>query len=123
MGEKLLVDLIDWTKLIGTPVFKCMCGLLVEEKDVKDSKGIAPDLLLIYTDSKQVIPIEIKTIVSEPNIINRKILREMDLASKQLDASIDLIEKITLVKTYGLMVFCFIHMNQITVKYKKYNKV
>lgn len=119
LGEKLLVDLVDWDKIVGSPVSKCICGLLVETKGVKDSKGIAPDLLLI-TDSSLVIPVEIKTIVSEPNIVNRKFLREMNLASKQLDTSIQLIEKITNNKTFGLMVFCFIHSNQISIKYKKY---
>lgn len=120
LGEKLLIDLIDWNNLVGKPVSKCICGLLVETKHLLGSEGIAPDLLLIDTNSNQVIPVEIKTIVSDPNITNRKILREISLSSKQLNTSIKLIDKITKMKTYGFMVFCFIHNNTITVKYKKY---
>lgn len=120
LGEKLLIELIDWVDLVGGSVSKCICGLLVETKHLLGSEGIAPDLLLIDTNSNQVIPVEIKTIVSEPNIINRKILREISLSSKQLDTSIQLIDKITKTKTYGFMVFCFIHDNTITIKYKKY---
>ncbi len=120
LGEKLLIDLIDWANLVGEPVSKCMCGLLVETKQLLGSKGIAPDLLLINNNSNQVIPVEIKTLVSDPNIINRKFLREIKLASKQLDTSIGLIENICGIKTYGLIVFCYIHSNQIYIKYKKY---
>lgn len=120
LGEKLVVDLVDWTELIGEPVSKSMCGLLVETKGLENSKGIAPDLLLVNTNSNQVTPVEIKTLVSNPNIVNRKLLRDIDLASTQLDTSIELIEKNTGIKTYGLMVFCFINLNQITIKYKKY---
>jgi len=120
LGEKLLVDLIDWDKLIGEPVSKCMCGLIVETKGLVNSKGIAPDLLLINNKINQIIPVEIKTILTEPDIINRKLLREIKLGSKQLNTSIELIEKITNTKTYGLIVICFIHLNKITIKYKKY---
>jgi hypothetical protein len=120
LGEKLVVNLVDWDKLVGEPVSKCMCGLLVETKGLEKSIGIAPDLLLVNTNSNQVIPVEIKTLVSNPNIVNRKLLRDFDLASKQLNTSIELIEKNTGIKTYGLMIFCFIDLNQITVKYKKY---
>jgi hypothetical protein len=122
LGEKLIVDLIDWSKLVGEQVSKCMCGLLVETKRLENSKGIAPDLLLVNTKSNQVMPVEIKTLVSDPDIVNRKFLREINLASKQLDTSIELIKKINETNTYGLIVFCFIHKNQITVKYKKYFK-
>jgi hypothetical protein len=94
------------------PISKCMCCLLVETKELLGSIGIAPNLLLV-TKTNQVIPVEIKTIVSEPNIINKKFLREIKLASKQLETSIELIEKITLTKKYGLIVICFIHSNQI----------
>ena len=123
LGEKLLIDLINWEELIGFPVSKCICGLIVETKGLKDSKGIAPDLLLINTTSNQLIyPVEIKTLVSDPDIINRKFLREFQLGSKQLDTSINLINKITNSSTFGLIVFCFIHNNKITIKYKKYIK-
>lgn len=121
IGEKLLVDLIDWNKLIESDsVSKCICGLIVETKGLCSSIGISPDLLLI-TKMNQIIPVEIKTIVSDPDIINRKFLREIKLASKQLETSINLIEQIIGIKTYGLIVFCFIHNNQIHVKYKKYS--
>jgi hypothetical protein len=121
LGEKLLIDLVNWDDLIGEPVSKCICGLLVENKGLKDSRGIAPDLLLISNNnSNQIFPVEIKTLVSDPNIINRKFLREIQLGSKQLDTSIGLINKITGTNTYGLIVFCFIHNNKITIKYKKY---
>ena len=122
VGEKLVVDLIDWNELVDEdlrPVSKCICGLIVETKGLVNSIGIAPDLLLI-TKTNQIIPIEIKTIVSDPNIINKKFLREIKLASKQLDTSINLINQIMEINTFGLIVFCFIHNNQITIKYKKY---
>lgn len=128
LGEKLLINYIDWNKLVGFNVTKCMCGLLVETKGLKDSIGIAPDLLLIGIDSKSIsnpyekiiIPVEIKTIVSDPEIINRNFLREVQLGTKQLDTSISLINKITKTTTYGLLVICFIHDNKIIIKYKKY---
>lgn len=122
VGEKLLVDLIDWNMLVDEvdkPVFKCMCGLIVETKGLLGSIGVAPDLLLV-TKTNQVIPVEIKTLVSEPNIINKKFLREIKLASKQLETSMNLINQIMRINTYGLIVFCFIHDNQITIKYKKF---
>lgn len=132
LGEKLLINFVDWEKLIGFKVTKCMCGLIVETKGLKDSIGIAPDLLLICQeilsnnisnqDKSLVIPVEIKTLVSDPDIINRKFLREIQLGSKQLDTSIDLINKITNCRTFGLLVFCFIHDKKITIKYKKYCK-
>lgn len=122
IGEKLLIDLIDWNILVENnlrPVYKCICGLLVENKGIKNSIGISPDLLLISNNNDIVIPVEIKTIVSNPNIINKKILREIKLATKQLETSIELIYKITQNYTFGLMVFCFIHNNQLSIKYKK----
>jgi hypothetical protein len=126
LGEKLfitIVDYINWFDILGFDVYKCCCGLIVESKGIKDSKGISPDLLLINkTNSEQVIPVEIKTIVSEPNILNRKFLREIKLAHKQLNTSIDLIEKNTLIKTFGLIIFCFIHEDKIIIKHKKYYK-
>lgn len=121
LGEKLLVDYIDWNKITGFVVTKCMCGLLVETRGLKDSIGIAPDLLLIDQNQQIVIPVEIKTIVSEPDIVNRKFLREKQLGTKQLDISIGLINKITGTKTFGLLVFCFIHDNKIVIKYQKYS--
>lgn len=111
---------MDWNELVGESVSKCTCGLLVETMGLEGSKGVAPDLLLVNTISSRVIPVEIKTLVSEPNTINRKLLRDIDLASKQLNTSIELIEKNMGIKTFGLMVFCFIDLNKITVKYKKY---
>lgn len=123
VGEKLLVDLIDWNMLVDEvdkPVFKCICGLIVETKGFAGSIGIAPDLLIV-TKTNQVIPVEIKTIVSDPNIsVNKKFLREIKLASKQLETSMNLINQIMKINTYGLIVFCFIHDNQITIKYKKF---
>lgn len=122
LGEKLVVDLIDWNMLVDEdlrPVSKCICGLIVGSKGTADSIGIAPDLLLV-SKTNQIIPIEIKTIVSDPNIINKKVLREIKLASKQLDTSINLINQIMRTNTFGLVVFCFIHNNQITIRYKKY---
>jgi len=122
IGEKMIVDLIDWNMLVDEdfkPVSKCMCGLIVETKGLLGSIGIAPDLLLV-SKTNQVIPVEIKTIVTEPNIINKKFLREIKLASKQLKTSINLINQIMDINTFGLIVFCFIHNNEITIKYKKY---
>lgn len=122
LGEKLLIDYIDWNKLVGFNVSKCMCGLIVETLGLKDSIGIAPDLLLVgsnsNSDKKIIIPVEIKTIVSDPEIMNRKFLREVQLGTKQLDTSIGLINKITRTTTFGLLVFCFIHNNKIIIKYK-----
>jgi hypothetical protein len=127
LGEMLITNYVDWNKIVGFDVKKCICGLIVEKKGIKDSFGIAPDLLLIgyeqnYAKEKIVIPVEIKTLVSDPDIINRKFLREISLGSKQLDTSIQLINNTTGTKTYGLMVFCFIHNDKITIKYKKYTR-
>lgn len=121
VGEKLLFDLIDWNMLVdedSRPISKCMCGLIAETKGLAGSIGIAPDLLIV-TKTNQVIPVEIKTIVSDPNIINKKFLREIKLASKQLETSVNLINQIMRLNTYGLIIFCFIHDNEITIKYKK----
>lgn len=122
VGEKMVIDLIDWNMLVdedSRPISKCICGLLVETKGLLGSIGIAPDLLIV-SKINQVIPIEIKTIVSDPNIVNKKFLREIKLASKQLETSINLINQIMETNTFGLIVFCFIHNNVITIKYKKY---
>lgn len=106
-------------------VMKSMVGLIVEEKNNPKSIANAPDLLLIGIDleispNPIIIPIEIKTITSEPNTINRKFLRDVTLSNKQLTTTLQLIHKMTNIRTYGFMVFCFIHMNKITIKYKKY---
>lgn len=128
IGEKLLIDLIDWNELVDVdgdgntdikPIEKCMCGLIVETKGVANSIGAAPDLIII-TKTNQLIPVEIKTIVSEPNIVNKKFLREIKLASGQLERTINLINKIMDINTYGLNVFCFVHDGQLTIKYMKY---
>ena len=119
--EKILIDYLDWNKIIGFNVTKCVCGLLVEEKGVVNSKGIAPDLLLIGDTVDLVIPVEIKCLVTNSNIINNKFLREIILAKKQLKTSIDLINKILQYDTFGLIVFCFItDANIIDIKFTTY---
>ena len=122
IGEKLLVDLIDWNILVDDVdkhISKCICGLIIETKGLIGSIGVAPDLLLV-TKTNQVIPVEIKTIITDPNIITKKFMHKIKLASKQLETSINLINQIMGINTYGLIVFCFIHSNKIIVKYKKF---
>ena len=122
VGEKMIIDYVNWNELAQTNVSKCVCGMLVETKDLAGSRGIATDLLLICTQTQNVIPVEIKCLVSEPNVINKKFLREIVLAKKQLDTSIEIIENVLGTKTFGLIVFGFIHNSTITIGYKKYFK-
>ena len=56
--------------------------LFIDDTTNNKSRSIAPDLLLIDDTTNLVIPVEIKCLVSELDVINGKFLREYKLEKK-----------------------------------------
>lgn len=79
----------DFSNIISEKYDRITLGFLVENKNVKGSPAIAPDLLLI-TESKKIIPVEIKCLEQKPGD-NHDYRRGVYLATKQLDTSIKIL--------------------------------
>lgn len=93
--ELMIIKNLDFSKLFpGKNIKKVTVGFLVEEVGNKGSLGIAPDLLLVVSDEKnlEVIPVEIKCIHSKPGD-NGDYRRGVELARRQLFSSLHIIEK------------------------------
>lgn len=84
-------------------------GLLVEQKGVQGSPGMAPDLLLISNDKKEIIPVEIKCLTGE-FVDNSKRRRGIYLAHKQVQQCMNLLES-----QRGLIVFLYTNPNDFRV--------
>jgi hypothetical protein len=77
-------------------------------------QGIAPDLLLV--GNNDILPIEFKCLVSDPEQHNSKYYREIKLAQKQITRSLGIINK-THISSNGLIIFGHIWDNKIIIKY------
>jgi hypothetical protein len=75
------LDIVDGVDLSGYA--QVHVGMIVEEKDSKDSLGNAPDMLLVHPTTGDVIPVEIKGVVGEFSE-NNSLRRVLDTALKQL---------------------------------------
>jgi len=82
-------------------------GLLVEEKGVKGTPGMAPDLLLV--NEEEVIPVEIKCLTGE-FIDNSKRRRGIHLAHKQVQQCMRLLKS-----SKGLIIFLYTNPNDFKV--------
>ncbi len=120
IAEILISKYCDFNSAIGLDLVKFHCGFLVNEKK-QNSIGIAPDLLLIDTLSKKIIPVEIKCIVSLPEY-SSNLIREIKLARKQLSTCKQILGNYYY--GYCLLVVMFIHLNNDKYEYTvRYNKV
>lgn len=99
--EEMAINKIDWPNLFPDKrVVTSSVGLLVKEKGVMGSLGIAPDLLLILDDTI-VIPVEIKCLTLDNGMKpaedpskdgNRDYRRGVTLATRQIESSLDILE-------------------------------
>jgi hypothetical protein len=90
IGEDIVSNLVDFTKfhpsLAGYEIVEV--GMIVEEKGLRSSLGVSPDLLLVNPSIESIIPVEIKCIEGEfsgrDGGSNGSLRREVEIASKQL---------------------------------------
>ncbi len=118
LGEAFVIDASKFDNVFDFPVTKCTVGLLVDDLK-KGSDGCAPDLLLI-TDDKNVIPVEIKCLPMEPttDITKRDFYRGIKLARKQLQRTNNILKKhIGKSMDIGVMIFVFFHGSQADTYY------
>ncbi len=84
-------------------------GLVVKEKNKINSDGCAPDGLLVSFKKKEIIPIEIKTISSEPNDGNI-FKREFFLATKQLRTATEILNyNNNIISKKGMLIILWIY--------------
>ena len=76
--ESLIINNTDFKEIMGVSIKKVSIGLIVKQRDLKNSPGCAPDLILI-TEDQEIIPVEIKSIISKP-INNKDYRRDKHLA-------------------------------------------
>ena len=110
--EIIIIKNFDFTELFGTTFKKVSVGLLVENLGVDKSPGCAPDLLIVLYD--EVIPVEIKCLISKP-INNKSYRREVHLARSQILGTLKIIGKDT--NKRGLLIFMYIYEKDGRVKY------
>jgi hypothetical protein len=80
--ELFIIRNLDFSEILGFHVEKVSVGLVVEEKDKRDSIGVAPDLILI-DDNNKIIPVEIKTVYGD-FLVTGDLVHSMELAKKQI---------------------------------------
>jgi len=93
--------------LFPNSIVNCVTvGLLVENKGVKNSKGVAPDLLLVVEsetkNSSEIIPVEIKCL-KRTKIDNADYRRGLSLARRQLQSVATIINI-----TRGIILFIYV---------------
>ena len=110
--EIIIIKNFDFTELFGTTFKKVSVGLLVEDIGVDKSPGCAPDLLIVLDE--EVIPVEIKCLISKP-INNKSYRREVHLARSQILGTLKIIGKDT--NKRGLLIFMYIYEKDGRVKY------
>jgi len=109
IGEQYIMFNVDWNKIFPNYHFISV-GMLIHP----DNKySISPDGFLINFDTKDIIPIEIKTIKSNRNIFSQTMMREIKMSIIQLKTVNEIIKC-----KKGLIVFMFIQQNkQIITEY------
>ena len=105
--ELVMAYAVDYTGIPSLEkTHKCNIGLIVEEKDIKLSPGVAPDLLLLDEDSITVV--EMKCFMGIPGEETSDFRRACKLANAQLHSA----EKIIGVDCQKLFVIMFIYKNE-----------
>jgi len=114
ISELLIINYIDFSKILGYEVIKFNCGLVVESKDIPNSRAICPDLLLIKKENKKIIPVEIKCFIGS-NEFTLGLAREIKLARLQLKTISELLKEHYI--GYSLMIIMFINDRDIKIQY------
>lgn len=120
IGELLITTHCDFNSALQLVVVKFHCGLLIEEKR-PNAPGIAPDLLLVDTLSRKIIPVEIKCMVGSPEY-SSDLVREIKLARNQLSTCRQILAE----HYYGYSLIVIMFIQFINDKYEytvRYNKV
>ena len=89
--EMITIKTCDFRNIINEKYEKITVGLLVEQKNIKGSIAIAPDLLLYCEESKKIIPVEIKCLEGKP-ADNHSYRRAVSLASRQLETAMKILK-------------------------------
>jgi hypothetical protein len=98
-------------------------GLLVKEKFIRNSKGCAPDGLLVSKNNKIIMPIEIKTIASKPTD-NSIFRREYILGTKQLGNACDILNHNNIIiADSGLLIILWIYKDDNEWKFEMYSEI
>jgi hypothetical protein len=109
--EQVVIQNFDFAKIVGNHVDKIMVGFLVESQEEK-SIGIAPDLIL--RNGNELIPVEIKCLVGQPNQ-NHDFRRAVTLAKRELSTSMKILNA-----TRSIIVLVFISQNNDEYIYETY---
>jgi hypothetical protein len=111
--------MIDPTKY-NLKYHKITIGFIVENKDCKNSKGCAPDLLLLITEihsnNKKIIPVEIKCI-NEISANSHDYRRAIKLAKGQLKMAKYLLGNVS--TDFGIIVIVSVNSSSIIGKMTK----
>jgi hypothetical protein len=112
--ELMVIKNLDFDSLFpDKKVTKIMVGLVVEEKNKRNSNAIAPDLLLLL-DSDEIVPVEIKCIVGE-HIDNSCYRKNIHLATKQLESSVNIL-KSNIICNKGIILLVYVNNDRYDVK-------
>jgi len=96
--EDMAIQQIDWQSLFPDNYVEiASVGLLVKEKGVQNSPGIAPDLLLVIDETK-IVPVEIKCLAQKPveNLSkdgNKNYRHKVSLAVRQIESTLDILDE------------------------------
>lgn len=102
LTEHIINELYDFNKIPGLEKFKkCNVGLIVENKEIKGSRGCSPDMLL-YSDD-EIIPVEIKCLTS--NIKNHDYFRGLELAKRQCNNVKDILNDVSVKRNLILLTY------------------
>ena len=105
--ELVMAHSVEYTKIQSLEkTYKCNVGLIVEEKDVEKSPGVAPDLLLI--DEEKIAIVEMKCFMGIPGEETSDFRRACKLAKTQLHSAEEIIGR----KCQKLFVIMFIYKDE-----------
>lgn len=109
--EDLVIHQIDWPSVFpDNHVETASVGLLVKEKDVKNSPGIAPDLLLVI-DGTKIVPVEIKCLLQHTPAANpskdgnKDYRNKVSLATRQIESSLNILNE-----NQGIVCLVYVYM-------------
>jgi hypothetical protein len=123
--ELSVINTVDFTQMIDPTKYnlkyhKITIGFIVENKDCKNSKGCAPDLLLLITEihsnNKKIIPVEIKCI-NEISANSHDYRRAIKLAKGQLKMAKYLLGNVS--TDFGIIVIVSVNSSSIIGKMTK----
>jgi hypothetical protein len=110
--EHWIIELLDLNILNLYNFIKLSVGFIVE-KDIINSIGCAPDLILISKDKNEIIPIEIKSLKCLTK--NNSYLRAFSLAKRQINSVKNILNKYNVIKR-GLVILGCINNNFLDIE-------